>query len=72
MRERQVDKARMPAVARPNCGYCFGETRVAILTLLIFTALSGARASGVVITKLSGQSDTLRRLPTVLADSAMP
>jgi hypothetical protein len=48
--------------------YGFGETRVATLALLTFTALSGWRSSGVVIAKFSAHSVILRSSPTVFAD----
>jgi hypothetical protein len=48
--------------------YCFGENRVATLTLLIFTTLSGWRSCGVVIAKFSDQAVTFRSSPTVFAD----
>src|SRR5438034_39460 len=47
--------------------YGFGEVRVATLALLTFTALSGWRSSGVVITKFSGHAATFRSSPTVCA-----
>jgi hypothetical protein len=49
--------------------YGFGETRVATLALLTFTALSGWRSSGVVIAKFSAHSVILRSSPTVFADT---
>jgi hypothetical protein len=51
--------------------YDFGETRVARLTLLTFTALSVLRSCGVVITKFSGHAATFRSSPTVLAETPM-
>jgi hypothetical protein len=52
--------------------YGFGEVRVAALALLIFTALSGWRSCGVVITKFSDHVVTFRSSPTVLADTPVP
>src|SRR6516165_3286906 len=52
--------------------YGFGETRVAPVALLTFTALSGSRSCGVVITKFSGHVVTLRSSPTVFADIRTP
>ena len=52
--------------------YLFGETRVATLALLIFTALSGRCSGGVVITKFSGHAVTFRSSPTLVADTPMP
>jgi hypothetical protein len=52
--------------------YCFGEVRVATLALLIFTALSGWRSCGVVITKLSDHVVIFRSSPTVFADTPVP
>src|ERR1700747_641353 len=52
--------------------YGFGEVRVAALALLIFTALSGSRSCGVVITKFSDHVVTLRSSPTVFADTPWP
>src|SRR5262252_1819703 len=52
--------------------YGFGEVRVATLALLIFTALSGRRSCGVVITKFSDHVVTLRSSPTVFADTPIP
>ena len=51
--------------------YDFGDVRVATLTLLTLTALSGERSCGVVIAKFSGQAVTLRSSPTVFADTSM-
>ena len=47
--------------------YDFGDVRVATLTLLTLTALSGYRSCGVVIARFSGQAVTLRSSPTVFA-----
>jgi hypothetical protein len=58
----------MKATLEP-ASYGFGETRVATLALLTFTALSGWRSWGVVITKFSGHAVTFRSSPTVLADT---
>jgi hypothetical protein len=52
--------------------YRFGETRVATLALLIFTALSGRCSGGVVITKFSGHAVIFRSSPTLVADTPMP
>jgi hypothetical protein len=52
--------------------YCFGEVRVATLALLIFTALSGWRSCGVIITKFSDHVVTFRSSPTVFADTPLP
>src|SRR5262245_1887819 len=52
--------------------YGFGEVRVATLALLIFTALSGRRSCGVVITKFSDHVVTFRSSPTVFADTPVP
>src|SRR5262249_42859058 len=52
--------------------YAFGEVRVATLALLTFTAPSGRRSSGVVITKFSDQVVTFRSSPTVFADTPVP
>src|SRR5262245_63257707 len=49
--------------------YGFGEVRVATLALLIFTALSGWRSCGVVITKFSDHVVTFRSSPTFFADT---
>jgi hypothetical protein len=54
-----------------SAGYCLGETRVATLALLIFTAFSGWRSCGVVITKFSGHAVSFRSSPTVFADTPM-
>ena len=51
--------------------YDFGEVRIAILTLLTLTMLPRYRSCGVVITKLSGETLTLRSSPTVFADISM-
>jgi hypothetical protein len=51
--------------------YGFGETRVVRLALLTFTALSGLRSCGVMITKFSGHAFTFRSSPTVFADTPM-
>jgi hypothetical protein len=64
--------ARHPIVlglANSRRTYVFGEVRVAMLALLTFTALSGRRSSGVVITKFSGHAVTFRSSPTVCADT---
>jgi hypothetical protein len=42
------------------------------LALVIFTALSGWRSCGVVITKLSDHVVTFRSSPTVFADTPVP
>src|SRR5262245_49691398 len=52
--------------------YRFGEVRVATLALLIFTALSGWRSCGVVITKFSDHVVTFRSSPRVFADTPVP
>jgi hypothetical protein len=52
--------------------YGFGEVRVAALALLIFTALSGWRSCGVVITKFSDHVVIFRSSPTVFADTSVP
>src|SRR5262249_44067186 len=49
--------------------YGFGVVRVAALALLIFTALSGWRSCGVVITKFSDHVVTFRSSPTFFADT---
>jgi hypothetical protein len=49
--------------------HVFGEVRVATLALLTFSALSGRRSCGVVITKFSGHTVTFRSSPTVCADT---
>jgi hypothetical protein len=51
--------------------YVLGEVRVATPALLTFTALSGRRSAGVVITKFSGHTVTFRSSPTVCADIPM-
>src|SRR5215831_3317696 len=51
--------------------YGFGETRVATLALLTFTALSGRRSSGIVMTKFSGHAVAFRSSSTVFADTPM-
>jgi hypothetical protein len=51
--------------------YVFGVVRVAMLTLLTLTALSACRSCGVVTAKFSGHAVTLRRSPTVFADTPM-
>src|SRR5436189_5036974 len=43
-----------------------------MLALLIFTALSGWRSCGVVITKFSRHVVTFRSSPTVVADTPVP
>src|SRR5262249_60934464 len=52
--------------------YSFGEVRVATLALLIFTALSGCRSCGVVMTKFSDHVVTFRSSPTGFADTPVP
>jgi len=52
--------------------YGFGETRVARLALLTFTALSVSNSGGVVITRFSGHAATFRSSPTVFAETSMP
>jgi hypothetical protein len=61
-------------VTKEGCGwpYGFGEVRVATLALLIFTALSGWRSCGVVITKFSDHVVIFRSSPTVFADMPVP
>src|SRR5262249_45211287 len=58
---------------RKMCGrYGFGEVRVAEVALLIFTALSGWRSCGVVITKFSDHVVIFRSSPTVFANTPVP
>ena len=48
---------------RSRCAYCFGEVRVAALALLTFTALSGWRSCGIVITKCFVEAQRSGRSP---------
>ena len=61
--------SRQALTTRP---YCLGETRVATLALLTFTALSGWCPCGVVTTQFSGHVVTFRSSPTVFADTPIP
>jgi hypothetical protein len=49
--------------------YGFGVTRGAALALPILTMLSGSRSGGVTTAKFPGHAVTLRRSPTVFADT---
>ncbi len=64
-------QAEHPGQALDTAPYGFGETRVATLALLTFTALSGWCSCGVVITKFSAHAVTFRSSPTVVADTPM-
>jgi hypothetical protein len=57
--------------APPARPYGFGLARFAPLALLTFTALSGSRSCGVVITKFSDHAVTRRSSPTVFADTSI-
>jgi hypothetical protein len=52
--------------------YGFGAVRVAMFTLLTFTALLGSRSCGVVIAKFSGQAVIFRSSPTLFGAGWMP
>jgi hypothetical protein len=56
---------------RKSAPYGFGETRVAALAFPTLTVLWGSRPSGVVTAKFAGHAVTLRRSPTVFADTPM-
>ena len=64
-------EAEHPCQALDTAPYGFGETRVATLALLTFTALSGWFSCGVVITKFPAHAVTFRSSPTVVADTPM-
>src|SRR5262245_39702504 len=68
---RRLQAWLVPFVCRV-ASFGFGEVRVATLALLIFTALSGRRSCGVVITKFSDHAVTFRSSPTVFADTPVP
>ena len=52
--------------------YDLGAVRVATFALLTVTMLSAFRSCGVVIARFSGHAVTLRRSPTVFADTPIP
>jgi hypothetical protein len=71
MPRRAQVAARDDAKRFDTTPYVFGETRVAMLALLILTVLPGSPSCGVAITKFSGHAVTFRSSPTVVADTPM-
>jgi hypothetical protein len=57
--------------AAVNRIYGLGARRVVTLALLTLMALSGECSCGVVITKFSGHTETLRSSPTVFAETSI-
>src|SRR6516162_3972660 len=60
----RATRARLVPFVSRAARYGFGEVRLATLALLIFTALSGSRSCGAVITKFSDHVVTSEALQT--------
>jgi hypothetical protein len=69
------DRSMIEPIALASFGvvvlYGFGATRVAALALLTLTVLWGSLPIGVTTAKFAGHAATLRRSPTVFADTSM-
>jgi hypothetical protein len=71
----KLDRSIIEPIALASFGvvvlYGFGATRVAALALLTLTVLWGSLPIGVTTAKFAGHAATLRRSPTVFADTSM-